>query len=197
MSGTLVLASGSAARRAMLAQVGVAFDVIPADVDEARLKAGLAGAGPGEVATALAEAKALAVSRLQPAALVLGSDQILELDGGLMDKARDLDGARTRLRKLRGRTHSLHSAAALARGGEVIWTGVDRADLTMRPWSDAFLERYLAAEGPGLLGSVGCYRLEGPGAQLFEKVEGDFFTVLGMPLWAVLEELRRLGAIAT
>lgn len=196
MNGPLVLASGSAARRAMLDQVGVEFDVMPANVDEARLKSEFADKAPGEVATALAEAKALAVSRLRPEALVLGSDQILELDGVLMDKARDVEGARTRLQRLRGRTHSLHSAAALARGGKVIWSDVDRADLTMRACSDEFFERYLAAEGPELLGSVGCYRLEGPGAQLFERVEGDFFTVLGLPLWAVLAELRQLGAIA-
>ena len=196
MNGPLVLASGSAARRAMLDQVGVEFTVEPADVDEGQLKAELAGRGASEVATALAEAKALAVSQGRPGALVLGSDQILDLDGALMDKARDLEGARTRLRRLRDRSHALHSAAALARDGQVIWTGVDRADLTMRAWSDDFLERYLAAEGPELLGSVGCYRLEGPGAQLFERVEGDFFTVLGLPLWAVLAELRRLGAIA-
>lgn len=180
----------------MLDQVGVEFSVEPPDVDEARLKKGLTGRGADEVALALAEAKALAVSNRRPDALVLGSDQILELDGTLMDKAGDLEGARARLRRLRGRSHSLHSAAALARGGEVIWSGADRAEMTMRPYSDAFLERYLAAEGGGLLGSVGCYRLEGPGAQLFEKVEGDFFTVLGLPLWAVLAELRRLGAIA-
>lgn len=196
MTVPLILASGSAARRAMLDQVGVEFSVEPPDVDEARLKKGLTGRGADEVALALAEAKALAVSDRRPDALVLGSDQILELDGTLMDKAGDLEGARARLRRLRGRSHSLHSAAALARGGEVIWSGADRAEMTMRPYSDAFLERYLAAEGGGLLGSVGCYRLEGPGAQLFEKVEGDFFTVLGLPLWAVLAELRRLGAIA-
>lgn len=196
MTGPLVLASGSAARRAMLDQVGVEFTVDPADVDEAQLKGELAGRDAGDVALALAGAKAVAVSERRPEALVLGSDQILDLDGALMDKAGDLEGARARLRRLRGRTHSLHSAAALARNGEVIWSGVDRADLTMRTYSDAFLERYLAAEGAKLLGSVGCYRLEGPGAQLFERVEGDFFTVLGLPLWAVLAELRRLGTIA-
>lgn len=196
MNGPLVLASGSAARRAMLDQVGVEFSVDPPDIDEGVLKTRLAGRGAGDVALALAGAKAVAVSGRRPGALVLGSDQILELDGTLMDKAGDLEGARTRLRRLRGRTHSLHSAAALARNGEVIWSGVDRAEMTMRPYTDAFLERYLAAEGGQLLGSVGCYRLEGPGAQLFERVEGDFFTVLGLPMWAVLAELRRLGAIA-
>lgn len=196
MSAPLILASASAARRAMLGQLGVEFVSEAPDVDEAAIKARMAGQPAADVAAALAAAKAVTVSQRRPGTLVLGSDQILELDGELMDKAEDLAGARARLRRLRGRSHTLHSAAALARDGQVVWSGLDRAEMHMRPYTDDFLERYLAAEGDQLLGSVGCYRLEGPGAQLFERVEGDFFTVLGLPLWLVLGELRRLGAIA-
>ena len=193
---TLILASRSTARRAMLAEAGVPHEAIAADVDEAALKTGLLaqGADPAAIALALAEAKAVAASRRCPG-LVLGADQTLDLDGVLFDKAETLDEARGRLLTFRGRHHVLHSAVVLARDGAAVWRGADQATLTMRAFSDEFLDAYLAAEGEALLSSVGCYRLEGLGAQLFERVEGDYFTVLGMPLWPLLEELRRQGVL--
>jgi septum formation protein len=189
----LILASGSSARRAMLEAAGVPFEVDPADIDEAALQT--PDAAPGRLALDLAEAKALGVSRRRPDHWVLGADQTLDLDGRLVNKAPDMAAARARLLEMRGRPHRLHSAAVLALNGEVVWSGADEARLTMRDFSDAFLDAYLAAEGRAILASVGCYRLEGLGAQLFERVEGDHFTVLGLPLWAVLAELRRVGAL--
>lgn len=198
MSGErLILASRSAARRAMLENAGVAFEARAADVDEAAIKAASTDLDPVALAVRLAEAKALAVSRDDPDAWVLGSDQTLAFDGGLVSKAASLEAARDRLKAMRGRTHTLHSGAALATKGQVVWSGADTARMKMRDVSDAFLETYLAAEGEALLSCVGAYRLEGMGSQLFEAVEGDFFTVLGLPLWPVLAELRRAGVIAS
>lgn len=191
----LILASKSAARRAMLSDAGVPFVVQVADVDEDALKT--PGVDPVELAVELARAKALAVSRHDIDAWVLGADQTLAFDGGLVSKAATLDAARERLSAMRGRTHQLHSGAALARNGQVVWSGVDTVEMKMRDFSDAFLDAYLAAEGEALLSCVGSYRLEGLGAQLFEAVEGDYFTVLGLPLWPVLAELRRAGVIAS
>lgn len=193
---TLILASRSAARRAMLAEAGVPHEALAADVDEAALKTGLLaqGADPAVIALALAEEKAITASRRRPG-LVLGADQTLDLAGALFDKAETLDEARDRLLTFRGRRHVLHSAVVLARDGAPVWRHADQAALTMRAFSDEFLDTYLAAEGNALLSSVGCYRLEGLGAQLFERVEGDYFTVLGMPLWPLLEELRRQGVL--
>lgn len=191
----LILASKSAARRAMLSDAGVPFVVQVADVDEDALKT--PGVDPVELAVELARAKALAVSRHDVDAWVLGADQTLAFDGGLVSKATTLDAARERLSAMRGRTHQLHSGAALARNGQVVWSGVDTVEMKMRDFSDAFLDAYLAAEGEALLSCVGSYRLEGLGAQLFEAVEGDYFTVLGLPLWPVLAELRRAGVIAS
>lgn len=193
----LILASRSAARRAMLTGAGVPFTAVDAGVDEEAIKTALAGVDPAELALELARAKALAVSRYDPEAWVLGSDQTLDFDGGMVSKAADLTEARARLTALRGRTHHLNAAAALAVNGAVVWSGVDTARMTMRRFSDDFLDAYLEAEGDDLLGSVGCYRLEGMGSQLFDRVEGDYFTVLGMPLWPVLDELRRAGVIRT
>lgn len=193
----LILASRSAARRAMLTNAGVPFVAEDAGVDEDAIKASLAGIDPTELALELARAKALAVSRQDPEAWVLGSDQTLDFDGEMISKASNLTVARERLHTLRGRTHHLNSAAALASNGAVVWSGVDTARMSMRRFSDDFLHAYLEAEGEGLLGSVGCYRLEGMGSQLFDRVEGDYFTVLGMPLWPVLDELRRAGVIRT
>jgi septum formation protein len=181
----------------MLAGAGVPFEAEDAGVDEDAIKVALSGHAPTDLALELAQAKALAVSRRDAEPWVLGSDQILVFDGGLISKAKNLAEARTRLSAMRGRTHELHSAVALARGGSVVWSGVDTARMTMRDFSDGFLDAYLEAEGEGLLASVGTYRLEGMGAQLFERVEGDYFTVLGMPLWPVLAELRRAGVIVS
>ena len=195
MSERLILASKSAARRAMLEGAGVAFTVRVADVDEDALKR--PGVDPAALAQELAAAKALAVSRADPEAWVLGGDQTLAFDGGLISKASSLKDARARLSAMRGRSHQLHSGAALARNGALVWSGVDSVTLTMRDFSDVFLDAYLAAEGDELLHCVGSYRLEGMGSQLFEAVDGDYFTVLGLPLWPVLEALRRADVIAT
>ena len=191
----LILASKSAARRAVLANAGVPFAVQVADVDEDALKT--PGVDPAGLAVELARAKALAVSRHDADAWVLGADQTLAFDGGLVSKAATLQAARERLAAMRGRAHQLHSGAALARNGQVVWSGVDTVEMKMRDFSDAFLYAYLAAEGEALLACVGSYRLEGLGSQLFEAVEGDYFTVLGLPLWPVLAELRRAGVIAS
>ena len=196
-SGRLILASRSAARRAMLTGAGVSFAIQDAGVDEDAIKIRLTGIDPAGLALELARAKALAVSRQDPDAWVLGSDQTLDLEGTMVSKAPDLEAARLRLLSMRGRTHHLNAAAALAHGGVVVWSGVDTARMTLRHFSDGFLDHYMAAEGEVLLGSVGCYRLEGMGSQLFDRVEGDYFTVLGMPLWPVLAELRRAGVIAS
>ncbi|HYC68511.1 Maf family protein [Brevundimonas sp.] len=198
MSGErLILASKSAARRSMLDGAGVPFSVQVADVDEDAVKATHDPADAAGLAVELARVKALAVSRHDPEAWVLGADQTLAFAGGLVSKASSLEAARTRLAAMRGRSHQLHSGAALARNGQVVWSGVDSVTMRMRDYSDAFLDAYLAAEGEAVLASVGSYRLEGLGAQLFEAVEGDYFTVLGMPLWPVLAELRRAGVLAT
>ena len=198
MSGErLILASKSAARRAMLEGAGVPFSVQVAEVDEDAVKAVHDPADAAGLAVELARVKALAVSRRDPEAWVLGADQTLAFAGGLLSKAPSLDAARVGLAAMRGASHQLHSGAALARNGQVVWSGVDTATMRVRAFSDAFLDAYLAAEGDGLLSCVGSYRLEGLGSQLFEAVEGDYFTVLGLPLWPVLAELRRAGVLAT
>lgn len=194
-SERLILASKSAARRSMLADAGVAFSVQVADVDEDAVKAIHDPADAAGLAIELARVKALAVSRHDADAWVLGADQTLGFAGGLVSKAASLDDARARLAAMRGRTHQLHSGAALARNGQIVWAGVDTATMRVRDFSDAFLDAYLAAEGEDLLHCVGAYRLEGMGSQLFEAVEGDYFTVLGLPLWPVLAELRRAGVL--
>jgi septum formation protein len=196
VSGRVILASNSASRSAILTGAGVAFDTMSPGVDEDVVKRGLQaqGDGPREVAVALADSKALAVSRVQHG-LVIGADQTLEYAGGLYDKVDSIDAARARLRLLRGRTHNLHAGVAVARNGDVIWRDLVTTTLVMRDFSDSFLEGYLATEGPLALGSVGCYRLEGPGAQLFERIDGDYFAILGLPLLSLMDLLRREGAL--
>ena len=179
----------------MLEGAAVPFTVHVADVDEDAIKAQLADHDAAELAVELARAKALAVSRHHEDAWVLGADQTLAFDGGRVSKAKSLEAARARLIQMRGRSHQLHSGAALARNGQIVWSGVDTATLTMRDFSDGFLDLYLATEGEGLLSCVGSYRLEGMGSQLFEAVDGDYFTVLGLPLSPVLAELRRAGVL--
>ena len=192
----IVLASKRAARRAVLEGAGVSFEVAVAGVDEDAVKTSLTaeGASPRDIADALAELKAIRVSRGRRE-FVIGSDQTLDLDGQLYDKADSVEAARERLKLLRGKTHRLHSAVVVAKEGAPIWREVVTASLTMREFSDAFLEAYLASEGPHALGSVGCYRLEGPGAQLFAKIEGDYFGILGLPLMGLLDLLRRHGEL--
>jgi septum formation protein len=194
----LILASGSQARRDMLAKAGLEFDVIPADIDEEAIKERSRRdrqCSPKEVAEALAQAKAVAVSKLHPYALVIGSDQVLSLGTEILTKVKSVSEAREVLRKLRGKSHELHSAVSLARGGEVVWTTVDTALLTMWAFGDAFLDDYIGQAGSSVLQSVGCYQFEGLGARLFERVTGHYFTVLGMPLLPLLGELRRLKVI--
>jgi nucleoside triphosphate pyrophosphatase len=191
----LVLASASASRARLLEAACVPFEIHPASVDEDRVKVSMQGAGGHAVADTLAELKAMQVSKARPGALVLGSDQVLVAGGGLMSKAGTRAAAAEQLRALRGGMHRLVTAAVLARDGAVVWRHVEEARLWMRRFSDAFLERYLAGESDAALGSVGCYRLEGPGAQLFERVEGDYFSILGLPLIPVLAALREQGAL--
>jgi septum formation protein len=190
----LVLASGSRSRRQMLDAAGLTFDVAPADVDERTIRETLQaddnGIEPADVAEVLARAKAEAISHQRPDALVIGADQVLALDNEIFEKPGDLAGARSHLQKLRGRTHQLHSAVVLAQNGEVVWAHVDTASLTMHAFSADFLENYLALAGTVICDSVGAYQLEGLGAQLFERIEGDYFTILGLPLLPLLAELR-------
>lgn len=197
-AGPIILASKSAARRAVLTGADVPFEVVVAGVDEDAVKASMLaqGAGAREVADALAEIKALKVSQTRQG-FVIGSDQTLEFEGRLYDKATSLEAAAERLKAMRGKPHKLHSAVVVAKDGAPIWREVVTATLTMREFSDEFLQAYLLADGEEALGSVGCYRLEGPGAQLFSKIEGDYFAILGMPLLGLLDLLRRHGALAT
>lgn len=197
----LVLASGSVARAKMLRDAGVEIDIILPRVDEDEIKASYRaeGAGVEDTAIALAEMKALAISRKIMAAdqgrYVLGADQMLDCSGTWFDKPADLAAARAQLEALRGRRHHLISAAVLVKDGVRIWHHVDRAELVMRDVSDAYLDEYLALVGADVLGSVGAYHLEGLGAQLFSRVRGDFFTVLGLPLLPVLAILRHHGML--
>jgi septum formation protein len=192
----LILASKSTARRAVLEGARVPFEAVGSGVDEDAAKVGLAErrASPRQVAEALAEDKALAVSVRRPE-LVVGADQTLEFQGQLYDKAETLDAARDRLKTLRGKPHQLHSAVVVAQAGAVVWRETQSATLRMRDFSDAFLEDYLATEGEAALGSVGCYRLEGMGLQLFSRIEGDYFTILGLPMMGLMDLLRRRGVL--
>lgn len=192
---TLVLASGSASRKRLLAAAGVDFIADPADLDEDALMAGLAGQPAATVARKLAEEKALHVSRRHPGAVVLGGDSVIDFEGRHISKCAGLAEARALLSRLKGREHLLVSAAALARDGALLWTHDSPCRMAMRDFSPAFLDGYLAAEGEAILGSVGCYHYEGRGAQLFGKVDGDYFSVLGLPLLPVLAALRREGVL--
>lgn len=191
----IVLASQSGSRKAMLSAAGVEFTASPAHLDERAVEAGLADAAPAEVALALAEAKALAVSREQPQALVLGSDSLVDIEGRRFDKPASREDAARHLRFFSGKVMHLHSAAALARGGEVVWKHAAMASLHVIEMSDAFIDAYLDAEWPAVAGCVGVFRIEARGVQLFERIEGDHFTVLGMPLLLVLGALRELGEL--
>jgi septum formation protein len=194
----LTLASTSAIRRHLLTQAGIRFEAIGSGVDEDAVKEAMRaeGASPRNQADKLAELKALKVSQRRPG-FVLGCDQILSFEGHSFDKAETLDEAFERLSQLRGKTHSLECAAVIAKDGQPVWRLVMSPKLTMRDFSDDFLRSYLNAYGQEALSSVGCYQFEGPGAQLFERVEGDFFSILGLPLLEVLAFLRLHGEVPT
>jgi septum formation protein len=193
----LVLASGSASRKALLTAAGVDFTADPADLDEAALMAELHSAGAETMARSLAEQKALTVSCRHPGQIVLGGDSIIAFGGEYLSKCASLDEARNLLRRLSGRTHLLVSAAALARDGALLWAHASPCQMTMRELSPQFLQDYLAREGEAILSSVGCYHFEGRGAQLFDTVDGDYFSVLGLPLLPVLVQLRKEGLLAS
>ena len=192
---TLVLASNSLSRRAMLDAAAVPYVAVPAQLDERALEAGLTGASAADVALALAEAKALAVSALRPGALVLGSDSLVEAAGRRFDKPASREIAAEHLRQFSGQTMQLHSAAALVRDGVVLWRHGELAELKVRELSDDFIAGYLAAEWPAVAGCVGVFRIEAQGVHLFETINGSHFTVLGMPLLAVLAALRDCGEL--
>jgi septum formation protein len=193
----LVLASASASRRGVLEAAGLRFEVRPADVDEAALKrqARADGLDAGDAALLLADAKALRVAQPDSDALVIGCDQLLVCDGAWFDKPADRDEARAHLRALRARTHTLVTAVLCRRGAERLWHTVARPLLTMRDFSDAFLETYLSLEDGFLTTTVGAYRLEGPGVHLFAAVEGEHAAILGLPLLDLLGFLRRYGVL--
>jgi septum formation protein len=189
----IVLASKSASRQAMLEAAGVQFEARPAAIDERALEATLAGARPDQVALALAEAKALAISGDERP--VLGSDSLIVVGQRRFDKPASLEDAAEHLRAFSGRVMQLHSAAAIAHGGTIVWRHAAVASLQVRALSEEFIAAYLAAEWPEVSGCVGVFRIEGLGVQLFERIEGDHFTVLGMPLLPVLGALRDLGEL--
>jgi septum formation protein len=191
----LVLASKSAVRRALLESAGVPVEVHPADLDERGLEARAGSAAPGAIAALLAREKASVVARLYPGRLVLGADQTLALGVKRFAKPADRAAARAQLQALSGRTHELHAAAAFVQDGTVLFEHVGAARLTMRTLSDQVLDRYLDAVGSAVTASVGAYQIEGPGIQLFERIDGDYFTILGLPLMAALDFLRRRGCL--
>ena len=195
----LVLASASASRRSLLSAAGVDFVTAPADIDEPALMRRLIGdGGDGRaIAEALAGEKAAQISRQRPGETVLGGDSVLELDGEILGKCRDLGALRALLLRMSGQPHQLISAVALVRDGRVLWRHTSLARMTVRPLSERFIDAYLAREGEKLLSSVGGYHFEGLGAQLFEKVEGDYFSILGLPLLEVLAALRAEGLLET
>ncbi len=183
----------------MLRAAGVEVACDPASIDEGEAKRALraAGAGAGDAAESLAELKARSVSRRHPGALVVGADQILDCEGRWFDKPGTEAEARDHLRALRGRAHELVSAAVVVRDGSRLWHHVDRARLVMRPFGDDFLDRYVAAAGERLAETVGAYRVEGLGVQLFHRIDGDFFTILGLPLLPLLDFLRARRVLAS
>ncbi|MGF7055911.1 septum formation protein [Bosea sp. OAE752] len=194
----LILASGSVTRRDMLVAAGLPVETVKPGIDERAVEKPLAAQGvtADRIAAALAEAKALSVSQERTGRIVLAADQTLTCEGVAFHKPEDATSGSSQIASLAGRRHELHSAFALARDGEVLARGCETARLTMRPFDSAFIARYVEAAGPAILSSVGGYQLEGLGAQLFERIEGDHFTILGLPLLPVLSALRDLGHLA-
>jgi septum formation protein len=195
-SHPLVLASRSAARRALLESAGICIELQPADIDERIVEASATSADPSSVATLLARKKAACVAALRPGRLVLGADQILALGAERFSKPADRMSARAQLQALCGRTHELHSAIVFMQDASVLLEHVGTARLTMRTFSEHFLDRYLDTVGAAATASVGAYQIEGPGIQLFERIDGDYFTILGLPLLRALDFLRQRGCLA-
>lgn len=193
---TIVLASQSASRKAMLEAAGVPFEAHSSTCDEAELKRELIGVPAGEVALILAEAKAMCVSIAMPGRLVLGGDSLVEIGGRLFDKPRNRADAVEHLRFFSGQEMHLHAAAVLLRDGHKVWGCTDVAKLRVRRLTDSFIDSYLNSEWPAVAGCVGVFRIEALGVQLFESIEGSQFTVLGMPLLPLLAALREAGEIA-
>jgi septum formation protein len=191
----LILASGSPARRSVLEAAGIPIEARPAGIDERGLEAAASAGAPAAVAQLLAREKAAVVARSHPARLVLGADQVLALGQERFAKPADRAAARAQLQRLCGRTHELHSAIAIVQHPTVLFEHVSTARLTMRPFSDGYLDLYLDAVGPAATASVGAYQIEGLGVQLFEKLDGDYFTILGLPLMPVLDFLRQHGCL--
>lgn len=196
MSFPIILASGSAIRRKLLQDAGIEFEVVAKPVDETAIKEAMLAEGglPRDIADALAEAKSRRVSQNQPG-LVIGADQIMVMDGNIFDKPKNMDEARSRLQSMRGRSHHLMGAVVICENGQPVWRHMAKTTLMMRGFTDTFLDDYLQAEGEVILSSVGAYRFEGRGAQLFTHVEGDFFSILGLSLLPVLDYLRERGAL--
>ncbi|MEL6600742.1 MAG: Maf family protein [Pseudomonadota bacterium] len=194
---SIILASGSSIRRDMLQNAGLDVEVQPARVDEASIKSAMLAedAPPRDIADKLAELKSLRISQQNPKALVLGADQVLVHAKRLFDKPEDLSEAREHLELLSGQAHELLSAAVISENGKPVWRHIGRAQMIMRPLSAPFIDAYLAAEREGVLETVGCYKLEGRGAQLFSRVQGDYFSVLGLPLLEILGFLRARGVL--
>jgi len=194
----IILASGSKIRRQILTDAGVDFEVVTKPVDESAIKLSMLedGAALKDIADALAEAKSMRVSRQLPG-LVIGADQIMVMNNTLFDKPRSIDEAKKRLLMMRGKTHFLIGAVVICEDGMPVWRHMSKTKLTMREFSEDFLDKYLEAEGDALLLSVGAYRFEGRGSQLFSNVEGDFFSILGLSLLPLLDFLRIRGAVTT
>ena len=194
---TLVLASASASRRAMLKNAGIDCRAEAADIDEAAVKTTLQnqGAAPEEISERLAQDKALVLSKKYPGAIILGADQLLVCAGRIFDKPRDRAEAENHLRFFRGKSHMLYTSYALVREGKVLISETERPALTMRDFSDEFLANYIEKSGDKILKSVGCYLLEDLGPQLFSEINGDYFSILGLPLLGVMENLRKLNIL--
>ena len=191
----LVLASSSPFRRTLMENAGLSFECRAADIDERQIESGLQNTTPDEVALTLARAKAENVSPYFMDALVLGSDQTMSLGSRVYHKPKNLGEAKDTLLSLSGKTHRLNSAIALVKNGERIWEHVAHADLTVRGLSETFVDRYLAKVGEKVFGSVGAYQLEGEGIQLFSEIQGDYFTIIGLPMLPLLHKLRELGVV--
>lgn len=194
----IILASGSAIRHQILTQAGIGFETIVKSVDETAIKASMLSENfrLQDIADALAEAKSVRVSQQNPG-LVIGADQIMVMNNSLFDKPKDMNEAKSRLLSMRGKTHYLIGAVVISENGIPVWRHLAKTKLTMREFSDSFLDDYLVAEGESLLQSVGAYRFEGRGSQLFSNVEGDFFSILGLSLLPVMDYLRQRGAISS